>query len=535
VIMPPSLRQTRTLSRYKLPLLLVTFLHLFHLTTSQANSVRFNIEENLPIGALVGNVKTTDGYTYRESSEIPYFSVDGQTGDIRTAQVIDREALTKNEIKFVITAQRSSSDSHLIEVAVTILDLNDNAPSFQALSINHTLRENVKPEQPFTLTATDPDEGINGSAGLSYSIIDGDPQNYWFLNTTGGERKRATLHLLREVDRESLASFSLKVRVTDGGSPAQSSVVTVNVGILDDNDNHPKFDFSLYAAAVAENAPIGTLVTRTLATDEDSGVNAALFYSLTPNSLFQIDSRTGQISTRASLSEDAWAGESTCVTGYCNTTLCLTVCVLEVIVQDQNGDGESVLRDQSRVQIDIYDVNDKTPIPKMLVGSSPMSVSEDAEESRFIFSVSFTDGDRGPNANMTARFTSGNELGHFKLSGRIFSSTLYVIVRVNQTLDKRLASFYNLTITATDMGTPARSASFSVIVDVIAGNHHPPVFSRPSYSAIVSELDPVDSYVAALTATDADTGMLRCLLRHPRSSSSRLSYHPLIAIPLFLP
>ena len=98
---------------------------------------------------------------------------------------------------------------------------------------------------------------------------------------------------------------------------------------------------------------------------------------------------------------------------------------------------------------------------------------------------------------------AGNELIHFRLE----ETPSFHIVRVNGLLDREKISKYNLTIVATDSGSPPRSSMAFLIIHVNDVNDHEPIFEKSEYSAVLSELVPIGSYVAGITATDQDTGI----------------------------
>lgn len=64
----------------------------------------------------------------------------------------------------------------------------------------------------------------------------------------------------RGLDRENKAEYSLEVVATDKGSPALSATVTVQVRVLDVNDNNPVFTKNSYTVEVSEDAAEGTKV-----------------------------------------------------------------------------------------------------------------------------------------------------------------------------------------------------------------------------------------------------------------------------------
>lgn len=61
----------------------------------------------------------------------------------------------------------------------------------------------------------------------------------------------------RGLDRETKANYNLKVVATDHGSPPLSATVTVNLKVLDVNDNSPVFKRNSYNVEVSEDAAEG--------------------------------------------------------------------------------------------------------------------------------------------------------------------------------------------------------------------------------------------------------------------------------------
>lgn len=70
----------------------------------------------------------------------------------------------------------------------------------------------------------------------------------------------------------------LKIRVLrlSAGSPPLTGSGIVKIVVLDVNDHNPEFARQDYKAAVMENMPAGTWVTKPRATDKDEGLNAKI-------------------------------------------------------------------------------------------------------------------------------------------------------------------------------------------------------------------------------------------------------------------
>ena len=84
---------------------------------------------------------------------------------------------------------------------------------------------------------------------------------------------------MRRLDREEREEHHMEVEAVDGGSPRLTSTATVNVVILDENDNAPTVVQPLQKViSVREKQPIGTVVAQIVATDPDLDENATLLY-----------------------------------------------------------------------------------------------------------------------------------------------------------------------------------------------------------------------------------------------------------------
>lgn len=80
----------------------------------------------------------------------------------------------------------------------------------------------------------------------------GDPDGDFHLETSTG-----ALSTSRGLDRETKTEYVLEVMATDRGSPALSATVTVEVKVMDVNDNNPVFSRSSYSVEVSEDAAEG--------------------------------------------------------------------------------------------------------------------------------------------------------------------------------------------------------------------------------------------------------------------------------------
>ncbi|OCT87895.1 hypothetical protein XELAEV_18021598mg [Xenopus laevis] len=216
---------------------------------------------------------------------------------------LDRE--NKSEYQVMITAkdEGSPSLSASITINVEVSDVNDNAPLFQQTIHTIFIRENNPPGfHVFTVSASDTDTGQNSfiTYSLTESFIEGIPiSSYISINPENGN-----LFALSSFDHEEVAYFQCHIKATDAGLPPLSSNLTLNIFIVDVNDNEPRFtsNYSNSASAMLVTAPksaqAGNLVTKVNAIDLDSGYNAWMSYKFkngAGNFPFAISQHTGEI------------------------------------------------------------------------------------------------------------------------------------------------------------------------------------------------------------------------------------------------
>ncbi|XP_048386387.1 protocadherin-10a isoform X1 [Stegostoma tigrinum] len=189
-------------------------------------------------------------------------------------------------------------------IRVQVGDENDNAPRFSEASYDVYVSENNVPgAYIYAVTATDPDLGQN--AYISYSILECDIQGMSIFTYVSINSENGYLYALRSFDYEQLKEFRFTVQALDSGSPALGSNATVNILIVDQNDNAPSIVSPVARNGtsrelVPRSAEPGYLVVRLVAVDADDGENARLtFYIAHGNELglFRMDWRSGELKT----------------------------------------------------------------------------------------------------------------------------------------------------------------------------------------------------------------------------------------------
>lgn len=460
--------------------------------------VQLEVLENEVRATPVGYIPTKIGFTYRFNEPPREFTLDPNTGEIKTNAVLDREERDRYDLVVL-----SSQPTYPIEVRITVLDRNDNAPEFPEPSIAVTFSESAAPGTRLLLdAATDRDIGVN-SVTDDYGIVNGNyDEKFRLVVTTNPSGDVSYLHLetTGKLDREVRGAYVLNVSARDGGKPPRNGYLQVNVTVLDVNDNPPIFDHSDYIVSLNESVRPGTPVLQVMASDSDLGDNSKLTYYLSEmETQFTVDPETGVISTTEHLS---CPHQQNCVTARPGTS-CPKSCVFTVFARDHGSPRQD---GRTYVTVNLVDTNDHDPVIRFqyfpLTGTVA-TVDENAANSSVVAAIYVVDMDEGLNGATNIRIVSGNELQHFRLE----NTPSFDIVRVNGVLDREEISKYNLTIMATDKGTPPRTATAYLIIQVNDVNDHEPVFEKSEYSVVLSELTPIGTYVASITATDEDTGV----------------------------
>uniref|UniRef100_A0A2K5EFS6 Protocadherin alpha-C1 n=1 Tax=Aotus nancymaae TaxID=37293 RepID=A0A2K5EFS6_AOTNA len=218
---------------------------------------------------------------------------------------LDREQISEYQV--LITASDSGSPplSTRRIITVSIADVNDNTPSFPQLQQELFVAENNGPGASLgRVFAQDPDLGKNGL--VSYELLDVISEGPPASSLVAVESSSGAITAKTSFDFEQLRGFHFQVEGRDGGIPPRSATVTINLFVVDKNDNSPVILFplprngSVPVEIVPRSARTGHLVTKVVAEDADSGSNAWLSYHISrasDSSLFRISANIGELRT----------------------------------------------------------------------------------------------------------------------------------------------------------------------------------------------------------------------------------------------
>ncbi|KAM3840203.1 protocadherin alpha-5-like isoform 2-T2 [Vipera latastei] len=217
--------------------------------------------------------------------------------------VLDREQVAEYRMVVMVEDQGVPPLSSSISLLVPIGDINDNAPAFTQPSYTVFVKENNPPgAHIFTVSASDPDVAEN--ALLTYWI----DEKLWPLSSyISVHSESGKLYALQSLDYEELKLLEFQVRAKDAGIPSLCGNATVQVFVLDENDNAPVVSESSEENLILLVVPVmpGHIVGKIHALDADSGYNAWLRYELVEESSgpWSVGQYSGEVSTKYPLDE----------------------------------------------------------------------------------------------------------------------------------------------------------------------------------------------------------------------------------------
>nr|XP_045217992.1 cadherin-23 isoform X2 [Macaca fascicularis] len=475
---------------------------LFTKSTYQAE-VMENSPAGTPLTVLNGPILALDAdediyavVTYQLlGAQSGLFDINSSTGvvTVRSGVIIDREAFLPPILELLLLAEDIGLLNSTAHLLITILDDNDNRPTFSPATLTVHLLENCPPGfSVLQVTATDEDSGLNGE--LVYRIEAGAQDRFFIHPVTGVIRVgNAT------IDREEQESYRLTVVATDRGTVPLSGTAIITILIEDINDSCPEFLNPIQTVSVLESAEPGTVIANVTAIDRD--LNPKLEYHivgivakddtdlLVPDQedAFAVNINTGSVMVKSPLNRELVATYEV---------------TLSVIDNASDLPERSVSVPNAKLTVNVLDVNDNTPQFKPFgITYYTERILEGATPGTTLIAVAAVDPDKGLNGLVTYTLLDLVPPGYVQLED---SSAGKVIA--NRTVDYEEVHWLNFTVRASDNGSPPRAAEIPVYLEIVDINDNNPIFDQPSYQEAVFEDVPVGTVILTVTATDADSG-----------------------------
>ena len=313
-----------------------------------------------------------------------------------------------------------------------------------------------------TVTATDQDQRWPNNV-LTYAITGGNTGNVFAINSITG-----SITVAGALDYETIASYSLRVTVTDGGSTPLSGTAMLTITVTDVNEHAPVFT-SGATATVAYEENSTTAVTTVVATDADArqtvtftlsgGADSTLF-SVTPTGVL-----TFNTAPDFEVPTDMGGNNMYEVT----------------ITATDNGTPEKMV--MQTLTITVTDVeNEHAPV--FTRGTTMVDV---AEGTTAVTTVVATDEDAGQTVTFT--LTGGADESKFSITPAGIL-TFKTAPDFEMPTDTGSDNMYEITITATDNGTPEKTAIQALTITVTDVNDGP---TEPAFTDVLVYPNPVDA------------------------------------------
>ncbi|XP_054698252.1 protocadherin alpha-6-like [Grus americana] len=448
---------------------------------------------------------------------------DGESLFLVLTKALDRETMAVHRL--VVTASDGGRPAltGTVELVISVLDANDNAPQFNQSVYKVQLPENTdRGTLVIRVNATDLDEGTNRN--ISYSLQHLFPKDG--KDVFGIDRNSGEIRLRGDIDFEDVGLYRLQVDAADQGNPPLSGHCKVVVDVLDVNDNAPEVWVTSLSVPVPEDAVAGTVVALLSVSDRDSGANGRVRCAVWPASPF------GLVAT--------FAGSYSLVLREALDRE--RVSEYEVEVRAEDG-GSPPLRASRGVRVPVSDVNDNAPsfaqaVYTVLARENNAAGAElarlwardpdEAGNGRVSYSVA--EGVVGGASSGVARRPASSYVSVDAESGRLWAL---------QPLDYEELQVLQFEVRAVDAGEPPLCGNATVQLFVVDENDNAPALlplagGGPGVGAPVSAAPgpgsgalwawaawgaPAGQVVAKIRAVDADSGYnawLRYELWEPR-------------------
>ena len=399
---------------------------------------------------------------------------------------------------------------------IPIRDYNDNKPTFlgrpysarivETSKIGHVL--NISP-----IIVIDRDEGINAEVTLSCyreknEEVDS-PCDYFNVVTVRKNEGNYTaeIKLIKPLDYESRKSYVLTILARDGSreNPLRSNA-TVNINVVDAQDQPPVFHGEPYSVSLQENMESNVMILALNASDGDAGDPNDIIMSLEKEKFgyFKLlKSGKGQAQLLTTDNKIDRENQEILENGSYYT---FYVKATEVLKNHTLGDSTS-----SPITIMIQDLDDN--VAEFNQPKFELTIPENLEYGTALprLSIIVNDKDMGVNSRYNLTISNvRNADGVFDIFPKSGEGRTQVIVKVNNPLrldydvendDKRTFEFE---IIATVNHLPVSSTL--VLVQLEGINDNFPIFDKSNYRLRVEENSDIGLRIGDIHATDRDVG-----------------------------
>ncbi|KAJ6662160.1 hypothetical protein lerEdw1_012625 [Lerista edwardsae] len=200
---------------------------------------------------------------------IGLFVINETSGAVNVTGIVDREVTPMFYLKGYARNQYGNFVEKPIDLRIKVEDVNDNLPVFSEQHFVGSVEELCEVGTfVMQISATDADEPNHPNSQIAFRILSQEP-SYPEAFAIEAATGRVTTSMF-QLDREEQSSYSLTVEAKDrnGQAIGRGQVTTVQINVLDVNDNIPVLEKVTYEGSVQENTA-NVEVLRLKAFDKD--------------------------------------------------------------------------------------------------------------------------------------------------------------------------------------------------------------------------------------------------------------------------
>uniref|UniRef100_A0A2K6GEY5 Protocadherin alpha 13 n=1 Tax=Propithecus coquereli TaxID=379532 RepID=A0A2K6GEY5_PROCO len=455
-------------------------------------------ETRFPLdGASDADIGVNSALTYRLDPNDDYFALDTQNNREQTSSLslalkktLDREEIQEHSLLLTASDGGKPQLTGTVQLLITVLDVNDNAPEFEQSIYKVRVLENAfNGTLVIKLNATDPDEGTNGDIVYSFRRPVSPAVAYAFtINPKSGE-----IRTKGKLDFEEKKLYEISVEAVDRGNIPMAGHCTLLVEVLDINDNAPEVTITSLSLPIREDTQPSAVIALISVSDRDSGANGQVTCTLSPHVPFKLVST---FRNYYSLVLDSTLDRES-KSDY------------QLVVTARDGGSPSLWATAS-VSVEVADVNDNAPAfaqPEYTV-----FVKENNPPGCHIFTVSARDADAQENARVSYSLVE-RRVGERALSSYVSVHAESGKVYALQPLDHEELELLQFQVSARDAGVPPLGSNVTLQVFVLDENDNAPALLAPrtgsagsAVTELVSRSVGAGHVVAKVRAVDADSG-----------------------------
>ncbi len=440
------------------------------------------LQTDAEIGTEIATVTAIDAdtsqltYSIKSGDTHNLFAIDADTGIITLRQLFNDQTSVLN-YELIIKV----SDGDFTSQTRVTITVNDTAPVFDRVLTKGVGDQTFNAKDTFTLIENTA-YGINEAGALilasdadgdmlTYTIISGDPDGYFQINSISSHSRNARLSIAKPLDYEQYAQHVLTIEVSDGVFTARKTL-TVNV---QDVVERPIITSTHDAAlSISEDTVNDVLVTQVIATDADND-DTSLRFAITAGNIrnaFRIES-DGKIKINDASQLDFET----------HPQYALTITVTDVQGVTTQVTVNIGLTNIYEPHVITSDHSQDISLPKQVdIGTIITRIVVDNSEHQNV---------------LTYRITGGDTNNRFAIdqTGRITLAAMFTSVDADQ---------YTLTIEITD-GIHTVEQDITININ----DHAPQITSTHTTPISVAENIPLDTIIARVIASDADQDILQ--------------------------